>query len=175
MQPYIITYIIILAIAIIGFCYAGKYIAEQKGRSPTEGILFGLLGILGLVILALLPSKDKSEIDSNSNPVMVTPLNVLAWVGLISLSIYFLWLLISKLDIKPAAEELQNKEKDKQLALCISSDKNFITSKMQEMNRDVLSIQNAGYRKYYVTYISWTTGKGRSGDEILDYSNRSCD
>jgi len=76
---------------------------------------------------------------------------------------------------KQAAEELQNKEKDKQLALCISSDKNFITSKMQEMNRDVLSIQNAGYRKYYVTYISWTTGKGRSGDEILDYSNRSCD
>jgi hypothetical protein len=62
MQPYIITYIIILAIAIIGFCYAGKYIAEQKGRSPTEGILFGLLGILGLVILALLPSKDKSEL-----------------------------------------------------------------------------------------------------------------
>ena len=76
---------------------------------------------------------------------------------------------------KQAAEELQNKEKDKQLALCISSDKNFITSKMQEMNRDVLSIQNAGYRKYYVTYISWTTGKGRSGDEILDYSNRLCD
>jgi hypothetical protein len=62
MQPYIITYIIILAIAIIGFCYAGKYIAEQKGRSSTEGILFGLLGILGLVILALLPSKDKSEL-----------------------------------------------------------------------------------------------------------------
>ena len=62
MQPYIITYIIILAIAIIGFCSAGKYIAEQKGRSPTEGILFGLLGILGLVILALLPSKDKPEL-----------------------------------------------------------------------------------------------------------------
>ena len=62
MQPYIITYIVILTLAIIGFCYAGKYIAEQKGRSPTEGILFGLLGILGLVILALLPSKDKSEL-----------------------------------------------------------------------------------------------------------------
>jgi hypothetical protein len=96
MQPYIITYIIILAMAIIGFCYAGKYIAEQKGRSPTEGILFGLLGILGLVILALLPSKDKSELGSNSNPVTVTLLNVLAWVGLLSLSLYFLWLLIKK-------------------------------------------------------------------------------
>ena len=67
----IIPYIIILVFAIIGFCYAGKYIAEQKGRSPTEGILFGLLGILGLVILALLPSKDKSKIDSNSNFLIV--------------------------------------------------------------------------------------------------------
>ena len=85
-----------MATAIIGFCYAGKYIAEQKGRSPTEGILFGLLGILGLVILTLLPSKDKSELGSNSNPVTVTPLNFLAWVGLTSLSIYFLWLLIKK-------------------------------------------------------------------------------
>ena len=92
----IIPYIIILVFAIIGFCYAGKYIAEQKGRSPTEGILFGLLGILGLVILALLPSKDKSELGSNSNPVTVTLLNVLAWVGLLSLSLYFLWLLIKK-------------------------------------------------------------------------------
>ena len=62
MQPYLIIYINILVLAIIGFCYAGKYIAEQKGRSPTEGILFGLLGILGLVILALLPSKDKPEL-----------------------------------------------------------------------------------------------------------------
>ena len=62
MQPYLIIYINILILHIIGFCYAGKYIAEQKGRSPTEGILFGLLGILGLVILALLPSKDKSEL-----------------------------------------------------------------------------------------------------------------
>ena len=76
---------------------------------------------------------------------------------------------------KQAAEELQNKEKDKQLALCISSDKNFITSKMKQMNRDVVSIQRTGNRKYYVSYISWTTGKGRSGDEIIDYSNRRCD
>ena len=62
MQPYLIIYINILILHIIGFCYAGKYIAEQKGRSSTESILFGLLGILGLVILALLPSKDKSEL-----------------------------------------------------------------------------------------------------------------
>ena len=67
MQPYIITWIIIMVLAIIGFCYAGKYIAEQKGRSSSGGVLFGLLLIPGLVILALLPSKDKSEIDIKYN------------------------------------------------------------------------------------------------------------
>ena len=71
MQPYIITWIIIMVLAIIGFCYAGKYIAEQKGRSSSGGVLFGLLLIPGLVILALLPSKDKSEIDSNSDFLIV--------------------------------------------------------------------------------------------------------
>ena len=77
--------------------------------------------------------------------------------------------------LRQVREESKNKEKEKQLDLCVSSDRRFISSKMQEMNRDVVSIQNAGYRKYYVTYISWTTGKGRNGDEIIDYSNRSCD
>ena len=87
---YIITYIIILTLAIIGFCYAGKYIAEQKGRSPTEGILFGLLGILGLVILALLPSKDKSEIDSNSNFLIVYWPVIIAFIFfLLSIFLYF--------------------------------------------------------------------------------------
>jgi len=86
----IITYIIILVFAIIGFCYAGKYIAEQKGRSPTEGILFGLLGILGLVILALLPSKDKSETDSNSNFLIVYWPVIIAFIFfLFSIFLYF--------------------------------------------------------------------------------------
>jgi len=88
----IIPYIIILVFAIIGFCYAGKYIAEQKGRSPTEGILFGLLGILGLVILALLPSKDKSKIDSNSNSnflIVYWPVIIAFIFFLLSIFLYF--------------------------------------------------------------------------------------
>jgi len=90
MQPYIITYIVILTLAIIGFCYAGKYIAEQKGRSPSEGVLFGLLLIPGLVILALLPSKDKSEIDSNSDFLIVYWPIILAYIFfLYSVSLWF--------------------------------------------------------------------------------------
>ena len=90
MQSYFIVYSVILVLAIIGFCYAGKYIAEQKGRSSTEGILFGLLGILGLVILALLPSKDKSETDSNSNFLLVYWPVIIAFIFfLFSILLYF--------------------------------------------------------------------------------------
>ncbi|MDC0001476.1 hypothetical protein OAD81_04410 [Flavobacteriaceae bacterium] len=68
----ILPYIALIILLAILFGFAGKYIAEQKGRSSTEGILLGgLLGILGLLILALLPIKDKSEIDSNSNFLIV--------------------------------------------------------------------------------------------------------
>ena len=86
----IIVYSVILVLAIIGFCYAGIYIAEQKGRSSNEGILFGLLGILGLVILALLPSKDKSETDSNSNFLLVYWPVIIAFIFfLFSIILYF--------------------------------------------------------------------------------------
>lgn len=38
----------------------GNYIAKQKNRSTTEGVLFGLIGgIVGLIIVALLPTKEK--------------------------------------------------------------------------------------------------------------------
>jgi len=46
---------------------------------------------------------------------------------------------------------------------------------MKQMNRDVISIQNTGNRTYFVQYVSWSTGTGRSGSTVLDYSNAPCD
>ncbi len=38
--------------------FLGVYIAGQKGRSPIEGFLFGLLlGPIGLIIVACLPTR----------------------------------------------------------------------------------------------------------------------
>ena len=35
----------------------GGYVASQKGRSVTEGVLLGLLGPFGAIVEALLPTK----------------------------------------------------------------------------------------------------------------------
>lgn len=44
------------------FGFLGLYIASQKGRSETEGFLFGfLLGPFGVVLVALLPTKEKGS------------------------------------------------------------------------------------------------------------------
>tara|TARA_B110000503_G_scaffold139681_1_gene228647 strand:+ start:1045 stop:1671 length:627 start_codon:yes stop_codon:yes gene_type:complete len=58
---------------------------------------------------------------------------------------------------------------------CNTRDNNFIINKMKQMNRDVISIQNAGNRKYFVQYVDWRTGRGNSGSTVLDYSNSPCD
>ena len=42
------------------FGFLWKYIANQKGRESMEGFLLGFfLSIFGIIIVALLPSKDK--------------------------------------------------------------------------------------------------------------------
>lgn len=52
-------YTYVLGAAIV-CAFLGNYIAKQKNRSTTEGVLFGLIGgILGLIIVALLPTKEK--------------------------------------------------------------------------------------------------------------------
>jgi hypothetical protein len=53
-------------------------------------------------------------------------------------------------------------------------DERFIRSKMDEMDRDVLEFSKIGKRKYFVRYISWSTGTAINGDQILDYSNNPC-
>ena len=53
-------------------------------------MLGGLLGILGLLILALLPIKDKSEIDNNSNFLIVYwPIIIAFLFFLLSVFLYF--------------------------------------------------------------------------------------
>jgi len=42
------------------------------------------------------------------------------------------------------------------------------------MDRDVLELNKVGDRKYYVRYISWSSGTAVDGDQILDYSNSPC-
>ena len=53
-------------------------------------------------------------------------------------------------------------------------DERYIRAKMDEMDRDVLEFSKIGKRKYFVRYISWSTGTAISGDQILDYSNNPC-
>ena len=53
-------------------------------------------------------------------------------------------------------------------------DESFIRSKMNQMDRDILELNKVGERKYYVRYISWSSGTAVNGDEILDYSNSPC-
>ena len=56
------TFIYLIVGAII-FALIGRYVASQKGRSESEGLIIGgLLGFLGVIIVALLPSKDKKDV-----------------------------------------------------------------------------------------------------------------
>jgi hypothetical protein len=53
-------------------------------------------------------------------------------------------------------------------------DESYIRSKMSQMNRDILELNKIGDRKYYVRYISWSSGTAINGDQVLDYSNSPC-
>jgi len=55
-----------------------------------------------------------------------------------------------------------------------NGDESFIRSKMKQMDRDVVELNKVGERKYYVRYISWSSGSAVDGDQILDYSNSPC-
>jgi hypothetical protein len=55
-----------------------------------------------------------------------------------------------------------------------NGDESFIRSKMSQMDRDIVELNKVGDRKYYVSYISWSSGNAVNGDEILDYSNSPC-
>jgi hypothetical protein len=51
-------------------------------------------------------------------------------------------------------------------------DESFIRSKMSQLDRDVIELNEVGVRKYYVRYINRSSGSDE--DEILDYRNSPC-
>jgi ABC-type transport system involved in multi-copper enzyme maturation permease subunit len=52
--------IVIVSSFILGFL--GSYVAKEKNRSGTEGFLLGFLfSFLGVIIVALLPTKEKPK------------------------------------------------------------------------------------------------------------------
>ena len=54
---------------ILGFF--GRYVALQKNRSASEGFLFGFfLSAVGILIIALLPNKDKSKKLTDSKKIL---------------------------------------------------------------------------------------------------------
>lgn len=54
----LLVFLGLLGVGIL-FGLLGRYIARQKNRSDSEGFWFGfLLGLLGLLIVALLPNKS---------------------------------------------------------------------------------------------------------------------
>ena len=62
----------------------GRYVAKEKNRSKAEGFWLGFLfSILGVIIVALLPTKDKIVKIENSEPT--EPLVSNLWVYMLIL------------------------------------------------------------------------------------------
>ena len=62
----------------------GRYVAKEKNRSKAEGFWLGFLfSILGVIIVALLPTKDKIVKIENSEPT--EPLIDNLWVYMLIL------------------------------------------------------------------------------------------
>ena len=100
------TYIFIAAVI---SAFVGNYIAKQKGRSTTEGLLFGFFGgIIGLIIVALLPAKNKPEpiVESEKKPLSEKDIkrikksdrlsNLVGWSILILIAASFIWSIFIK-------------------------------------------------------------------------------
>lgn len=58
---------------------------------------------------------------------------------------------------------------------CVARDKEFITNKMGQLNRDVVSVEILDVRKYLVTFVDWKTGIANTDSMVLDYSNAPCE
>lgn len=62
-------YLILVLIICLLTGFLGRYVAKEKNRSSTEGFVFGFFfNLLGVIIVALLPTKEKSlEVDENES------------------------------------------------------------------------------------------------------------
>lgn len=87
--------------------FLGIYVANQKNRSSTEGFIFGFLfSLIGVIILALLPSSDnpiqkKPNVKpmnsvKNHEPLSSQEKNIIGFFAILIMSIiaYILWLRI---------------------------------------------------------------------------------
>ena len=58
----------------VAFGGLGHYVATQKRRESSEGILFGLVGgPFGVMLLAMLPTKDSTAAEPHPSPTRGTP------------------------------------------------------------------------------------------------------
>lgn len=66
--------LIVGVIAWVGSACLGAWIAHQKHREPGEGFMLGLfLGLIGLFIELLLPTKPVARRTSSNFDLIVTP------------------------------------------------------------------------------------------------------
>ena len=80
----------LLVVLAIGSGILGGYIARQKNRSLSEGAVIGFLfSVLGVVIVALLPSKNEDK-DAQFDSKM----QLLDIIGFILLSILIICLIM---------------------------------------------------------------------------------
>lgn len=75
---------------------------------------------------------------------------------------------------KELEKELEKEAIAAEKAKCRKRDERFITNKMGQLNRDVIDIQETSNRVYLVTYVDWSTGRGRNVNEVFNYSNTPC-
>ena len=62
-------YLILAIVVCMVTGFLGRYVAKEKNRSSSEGFILGFLfNLLGVIIVALLPSKEKSlQVDENES------------------------------------------------------------------------------------------------------------
>ena len=59
----VMEYFLLYSILALGCGILGQYMAKEKNRSQGEGFAFGFfLGILGVIIIGLLPTKEAKEV-----------------------------------------------------------------------------------------------------------------